>query len=91
MNQSLELHNNIFSCERHLCIVLFHLHLHLVNYHINLRVYLVHHGLKPSTGGLIVTLLSPEFLHLSIEICLLELLEARPKVAGPVSHEVIGF
>ena len=91
MNQSLELHNNILACRWHLGIVLFHLHLHLVNYHINLRVYLVHHGLKPSTGGLIVTLLGPEFLHFSIEICLLELLEACPKVAGPVSHEVIGF
>ena len=91
MYQSLELHNDILACGRHLRIVLLHLHLHLVNHHIDLRVYLVHHGLKPSTGGLIITLFGPEFLHLPIEICLLELLEASPKVAGTVSHEVIGF
>jgi hypothetical protein len=36
-------------------------------------------------------LLGPEFLHLSIEICLLELLKAGPKVASSISHEVIGF
>ena len=91
MYQSLELHDDILASRRHLRIVLFHLHFHLVNHYIYLRVYLAHHGLKPSTGGLIITLLGPEFLHLSIKICLLELLEAYPKVAGPVSHEVIGF
>ena len=91
MYQSLELHNDILAGRRHLRIVLFHLHLNLVYHYIDLRVYLAHHGLKPSTGALIITLLGPEFLHLSIKICLLELLKAGPKVASSISHEVIGF
>lgn len=91
MNECLELYDDIPACRGHLRIVLFHLHLHLVNHHIDLRVYLVHHGLKPSTGGLIITLLRPEFLYLPVEVSLLELLEACPKVAGPVPHEVIGL